>query len=319
MKSTYILPTILLLVEYLCVVSCTLQNNATGPSVTAVPTSSSINASTLISVTSPPTDTLTQTSTLTPIPTLSKQDGLETLVNLMEKDNDCELPCWLDVVPGQTDFDEVLSNFSRFSAIAHTDFSAQWAVIRVFFPNFEAATHDIYTTVFPAESSKVSQILIAASTYQDKNGPLDYSNPDFQKLLQRYFVPGIFTEHGVPGEIFLDTTLIAADEATSYPFVLWAVYPQNGFLIRYQGNNVKIGDKIRICPMQSRFEIKIWDTEESSYEEFIKGDMALGSSLSLGPQPIEAVTDFSIRSFYEKFRTAEPDTCFETPASIWPH
>jgi hypothetical protein len=71
--------------------------------------------------------------------------------------------------------------------------------------------------------------------------------------------------------------------------------------------------------MQSRIEIKIWDVEESSYEEFIKDDGALASPFSLGPQPIENVTDFDLQSFYKMFKDGEIDTCFETPSSIWPH
>lgn len=322
MKSTYILRTRLIFAECLFLASCALQNNTTQPPVTALSTSPSVNASTLISVTSFPTDKPTEVPTLTPVPTLSEQDGLETFVNLIEKDDKCKLPCWLGVVPGQTDFDEVVNKFSQFSAIARTGLSSglssQWVVIRVFFPNFEAATHDIDTIVAPAENGKVSRILVAASTYQDKNGPLDYNNPEFQRLLQRYFVPGIFIRHGPPEKIFLDTTLIAADTSGPYPFVLWVVYPQQGFLMRYQGLNSKIGDTIRICPMQSRIEIKIWDIKILSYEEFIKGDRALGISTSLGPQPIESVTDYDVESFYETFKSGRVDTCFETPASIWP-
>ncbi len=132
-------------------------------------------------------------------------------------------------------------------------------------------------------------------------------------------MPGIFTRYGAPEKIFLDTTLISADPATNYPYVIWMVYPQQGFLIRYQGNNVKIEDSIRICPMQSKIEIRIWDVGKSSYEEFMKDDRALGISTSLGPQPIESVTDFDIESFYETFKAGQLDTCFETPASIWPH
>ncbi len=316
MKPTPILPAILILTLFLT--DCGLQNNTTQPPITTLTASPLINTPTVISLTPSPTDQSTQTPTLTPIPTLSEQDALETFINLIEKDSECNLPCWLGVTPGQTKFEEVENIFSQFSAIASTDFSLQSAYIRVFFPNFETAVHDTVTEVYPASDGKVLKVLVYAGV--DPKGiyeNITFSNPEYQKMWQRYFVPGIFTSYGPPEKIFLDTTRVVADTPGPYPFALWIVYPEQGFLIRYDGVNSKIGDEIRICPMQSSIEIKIWYVERSNYEEFMKNAEAGG--ISLGPQPIEEVTDFSIESFYEKFRSGTVDTCFETPASIWPH
>jgi hypothetical protein len=299
------------------VVSCGLRNNATPIFVTTL-TQVSPLANTPQTVTLSATEQPVQPPLLTPIPTLRPEEALETFADLIEKNDECDLPCWLGIIPGQTDSGEVVNKFSEFSAIANTNYSSEWASTRIFLPNFEAATHDIATNVAFAENGKVAQILVAASSYLDKNGPLDYNNPEFQRLLQRYFVPGIFMDYGQPENIFLDTTLIAADPAISFPYVIWVIYPQKGFLIRYQGNNIRVGNNISICPMQSRIEIRIWDVTRSVYEEFIKDDRALGISTSLGPQPIESVTDFDIGSFYEAYSSGRSDTCFETPASIWP-
>ncbi len=315
MKSIYINFAIFIL-AFLALTGCGLQNDTTQPPVAILTTSPLLNTPTLMP---PPTDRPTQTPTLTPMPTLSEQDALETFINLIEKDSECNLPCWLGVTPGQTKFEEVENIFSQFGTIAYTDFSSQRAFLRVFFPNFETARHDVTTIVIPAENGEISRILVDAAAYQEISGPIDYNNPEFQRLWQRYLLSGIFARYGTPEKIFLDTTRIVFDTEGPYPFVLWIVYPQQGFLIRYQGVNSKIGANIRICPMQSRIEIKTWDAEESSYEEFIKDDSALASPFSLGPQPIEEVTDFSIESFYEKFRSGVVNTCFETPASIWPH
>jgi hypothetical protein len=240
-------------------------------------------------------------------------------MNSLESDDTCNLPCWLTIKPGETKFRDVQNIFLQYSSIASLKISSDSAFLRIFFPDFENATHDTAVEINPAESGQIKRILISASTYQDKNGPIDYMNPDFQKLWQRYFLPGIFTRNGAPGKIFLDTTLLSADTASSYPFVLWIIYPQQGFLIRYEGQNFKRGDNLEICPMQSRIEIKIWDTRQSSYEEFIKDDRALGISISLGPQSIESVSEFSTYSFYEMFISGDINSCFETPIAVWPH
>lgn len=316
MKSMHILRTIIFSVGVL-LASCVSQFDTEQSPVATVPFSPLAIGPTLESATPPPTNESARTPTRITIPTLSEMEGIESFTYLIEEDV-CELPCWLGVVPGQTDFTDVENNFSRFNAIAYTNISSQWSVIRVFFPNFESATFDIDTSVAFADDGRVSRILVAASTYKDKISNPDFNNPDFQRLLQRYFLSEVFVRHGIPEKIFLDTTQIAADTSGPYPFVIWVVYPQQGFLLRYQGLNSDIGANIRICPMQSRIEIKIWDREKSNYEEFIKDDRALGISTSLGPQPIEVVTEFDIESFVERFKNGDTNTCFDTPSSIWP-
>jgi len=259
-----------------------------------------------------------QSSVPTSSPTTSPEDELQLFTELIRKDINCNLPCWLDITPGQTEFATLEDNFSRFRSIAATEFSSERALVRVFFPDSKIAAFDLITGVTPGEDGTISQIWVSAGIDpKGINQEVSYSDPQYQKLMQRYFLPGIFSGHGLPELIFLDTTLIAVDDASSYPFVLWVVYAQNGFFIRYQGTNEKIEDKIRICPMKSRIEINIWDTKTSTYEDFMKNDSALGS-ISLGPQPIETVTDFNRESFYNLFKDGNIESCFDTPTEIWP-
>jgi hypothetical protein len=259
-----------------------------------------------------------QTSIPGPFATMSGPEALEKFVSSLESDDTCNLPCWLTIRPEETQFEDVQNIFLQYSSIASLKISSDRAFLRIFLPDFEHATHDVAVEINSANSGQIEKMLISASTYQDKNGPIDFQNPDFQKLWHRYFLPGVFARNGAPEKIFLDTTSISPDTATSYPFVLWIIYPQQGFLIRYEGHNFKNSDNLEICPMQSRLEIKIWDARQSSYEEFIKDDRASGITTSLGPQPIESVTDFSTNSFYEMFKSGDITTCFGTPIAIWP-
>lgn len=297
--------------------SCGVQNDAAPPPGNAtVPSTVTITvAASEITPTSTSTSP-TQTPTLTPIPTLSPENALESFVDLIENDSQCNLPCWLNITPGETKFDEVKNNFLQYSAVALTEFSSKDAYIRVFFPSIEATIHNTATEVFSARSGTTSQISVYAGMNPDENGKYNFENPTYQKMWQQYFLPGVFTEHGVPEKIFLDTTLLTVDPAMSYPYVLWIVYPQKGFLLQYAGINIKSGENIKICPMQSRIQIIIWDLKNFDYEEFIENDGAGG--ISLGPQPIESVTNFNIESFFEFFKEGKLDTCFTTPASHWP-
>ncbi len=319
MKSKHTILCIILILAFWILLGCRSSEMPTlsaGTSITSLPPTES---PTETPFTLPFTQTLDPTAIQSPYPTLPRQDALEHFVNSLESDDTCSLPCWLSIRPGETPFKDAQNIFSQYSSIASLSISPDVAFLRVFFPDFENATHDVAVEINPTNNGQIERMLIFASTYQDKNGPIDYKNPNFQKLWQRYFLPGIFSQNGVPEKIFLDTTLVSVDTTTSYPFVLWVVYPKQGFLIRYEGQNLMEGENIKICPMQSRIEIKIWGPRQLSYEEFIQDDRASGSSTSLGPQPIESVTRFSLQSFHEMHKSGDINSCFETPVAVWPH
>jgi hypothetical protein len=298
--------------------SCSVQNNSTSLPIaksTFTPTITSTNNIVNPSSTISPS----KTPTLTSIPTLIPEIANETFVKLIESDEECKLPCWLRTMPGQTKFSEVQNYLSQFNDIfANIEFSRKGGYIRVFLPNFEIADHSVTSQFIPVQDGNVDEISISANITPDLNGKVNYSNQSFRKIWARYSLSDIFTHYGTPEKIFLDTTRLTGDPTTRYPFVLWIVYPQQGFLIRYEGDNSQVGNTLRICPMQTTLDIKIWDYKKSSYEEFIKNDGALSPPFSLGPQPIENVTEFIVESFYETFKDAEFYTCFDTPASLWP-
>ncbi len=311
MKSKFSFQTFLLLIMFVSA-SCGTYGRpsptlAFSPQVTSAPGITAAPSST-----SEPAPTETHVPTPTPLPTLIAEDAHTRLTNLIQGDVDCLLPCWFGVIPGQSDFNDAGNIFSQFSAIGITEFSSRWAYIKVIYP-----TYYMTTVVYPTADGRADHILVDTSISWDANGKVLYADSSFRKTWQKYFLPELFTRYGAPEKIFLDTTLIAADPGSSYPYVLWVVYPQEGFLIRYEGENSRIGDNIRICPLQSRITMTLWNPEMSSYEKYMQGEMAMGTSL--GPQPIESVTDFNIDTFYQRFKGAGFNTCFETPASIWPH
>jgi hypothetical protein len=247
-----------------------------------------------------------------PLPTLEAETAYTTLAEIIQGDANCALPCWLGISPGKSSFSDAVNILSQFSAIAITEFSSRWAYIKVIYP-----TYYMTTLVYPANHGRVDHIVVDTSLNQDANGKVVYTDSLFREVWQKYSLAELFAQYGAPEKIFLDTTLITADPGSRYLYVLWVVYPQQGFLIRYEGENSRVGENVRICPLQSRITMTLWDPETSTYEKYIEGDMAMGTSL--GPQPIESVTDFDIETFYEIFKGGGFEACFETPVSIWPH
>lgn len=296
---------------------CTVGDHATiTPAATAEvtpPKSSPTNTATLQSPTIQASSTPTQTRepTITPLATLPPDDAYKTITTLIQVQDQCALPCWFGITPGQSNFDDANNYFSQFSEIGHISLSSNRISLRVNFP-----TYYLTAQVYSMSSGKVAYLRVTAPTTLIRDQMWIYGDPAYVEMWHGYFLPALFTKYGMPGKVFLDTTRLQAESTTNYAFVVWVVYPDQGFLIRYQGVNVKVGNNIRICPLQSDLSIISWRTETSTYEGYIKDDMAPG--ISLGPQPLEAVTDFNVESFYDRFKNAHPGTCFDTPASHWP-
>jgi hypothetical protein len=313
---------LLLFLVLVMLAGCTQENfpdrtpsppaKATQPEIT--PT---IQVSATPTIRSSPTSTRTFIPTMTPLPTLPADVATETIVGLIQPGEQCALPCFLGITPGESAFDDIYNRFSQFSEIGYIELSSNqlsfsdWFSLDVNFP-----TYTLVTQVHRASGGKVAYFSTSVQMSLVRDEKWVYDDPTYVKLWHPYFLPGILSNYGRPGQIFLDTTRLSGDPSNVFPFVIWVVYPEHGFLIRYEGDNTKVGDNIRICPLLSDIKIISWRSETTSYERYIEGDMAMGTSL--GPQPIEEVTDFDIDSFYNRYKDAQAGTCFNTPASLWP-
>lgn len=256
-----------------------------------------------------PTNTFIPTS----ISTLSLESAYKSLSNLIEDESQCSLPCWLDITPGSVSFNKAKDIFSKYTGIARTDFSRKWINMLTLFPSRDAPISALSTTIYPYSNKEISHIIVNIRTV----GNVSYTNQLYQDFWKRYFLPTIFKSYGSPEKIFLDTTRMAVDPTLQYPFVLWVVYPKHGFMLRYDGFNEKVGENLRICPLQSNITIKIWDIDIFNYEEFLRNESALAKPLSLGPQPLDAVTNLDIESFYKMFKDGGLSTCFDTREVLW--
>lgn len=261
---------------------------------------------------SSPTPTPLVVSTFTLAPTFTAEDGYKTLESMIKENDRCDLPCWLNVTPGQTEYRNLENHFLQFSEIGYTEFSSKYAYLDVEFPIF-----DLTTLVYPSSQKKVAYIKVETSITKTVEGyRSDYGNPTYVEMWETYFLPELVKKYGMPEHVFVDTTLWQPESKSNYPFVVWVVYSDLGFLLRYQGINQKVGENLAICPSQSSIRIVTWNPAISNFEQFIKDDEAMASSL--GPQAIERVTDFDLESFYQLFKNGGLDSCFYTPAKYWP-
>jgi len=253
------------------------------------------------------------------VATLSPERALEAFSALVQGESGCELPCWLDVLPGTTPVIDVRTRFAPFESIALTQFSPAMAYFRSEYVEERGymlarfPTYSISTTVYPHADSRAARIQVDASVGPARDGTQDHTDPAFRAMLHRFLLPQVLETHGEPGLILLDT----ADPPPIFGYVIWIVYPERGFWVRYEGTDKIVADLVRMCPLESAtISLEMWDPKVSTYHELIEGEGA--SAFSLGPQPLESKTNLDTASFFLRFMDATAKPCIDSPAALWP-
>jgi len=144
--------------------------------------------------------------------------------------------------------------------------------------------------------------------------PTTYGDQEFVETWRPYLLLQLFADYGPPAEVRFLTYTSAPDSASIYYLLVF--YPDQGILAYYQGDWVRTGENLRICP-----QLSAWMLVMGPPGEYEKLKDAI-------PQPnpyfhpaedyrsIEDVTDLSLEAFYQLF-AGNAEACFETPADLW--
>jgi hypothetical protein len=287
------------------------------PATTATPTPS-------------PTDTYTPTATITftPRATLSREDATLQIQKYLSNSPDCELPCWLGIIPGQS---------------TRQDFWDQWAMlgfiaIRIY-DSGEIALH------FPEDNIGI-EIDSGFSTYRGEgkitlinartraNREIDgewrgyvYGYPGYNELMHALSLPEILSRYGIPGNIYIRDTI----SRLAIYFTVYLQYPQRGISISYEmpaegmekWNEMtpdEFEDIYRFCPSKAFVDIVLIPSNlGAEYQDFIQGlsptwdDYFFRPKYSKTPEEGLGITN---EEFYERFRSLS-EQCLEISSQTW--
>jgi hypothetical protein len=211
------------------IVPFTLQPTASlTPSPSATPTAT--HTETVM-----PTITRTLTIKITPtfLPTLSKTKAVE-MAETSFTSQLCKLPCWLNITPGITRWEDAklfLQTFTRIEGVNSN--------IELHFPNpFQ----------YPFIYSKSKELGMSIQVWPAK-GQQDLLVQWITTFRVNYPIYQLLDDYGPPSEIwyYVDVDLAAtqADKEMWYELILF--YRDQGFLAWYTGN-MRFGPTAKICP-----------------------------------------------------------------------
>lgn len=273
-----------------------------------------------LAVTTIQTPTLTLTNTPFPINTATTQEREDFLRGYLSDDSNCNLPCWWNIIPGETAWRDVeqLLNYlgARVSSIPgyRSDSTFHGAGG---FDFIDISGHSVFNRIgFDERNGIVDATLISSE---------GYNNPkEFHTLWANYSPQEIMKKYSTPDRIWLNVPSSSGSVYRDY--FLWLFYDELGFMIRYHGE-VLSATILHICPKLEgdgdigKIDLNLQSPNEPlSLERFdaILEDVRKGTDTGKLRiiRSIQEASGIDEKEFYRIFVQEDP-ACFNTPQDIW--
>jgi hypothetical protein len=243
------------------------------------------------SLTKTTTPTIRPSSTWTEMPTLSSDKANALVMDLLQHNAGCQLPCWWGITPGSASWSTVSQFLGKFA-------EEIWKGNKSY-----VVTYNIPDRVQKGE---------IGFFYNKDTIHMIFIAPEGTDI--SYQLHQLLATYGEPDEVWLQGWPYN-DEHVPH-FALLIVYHE-GILARYEGIATSTDIKTRICTQESGPELTLWDPAREDEDKFIQDLMSRQNDLWGAPkfQLIQDVTDLDVKTFYEIMQN--PDACVDTQTSLW--
>jgi hypothetical protein len=247
------------------------------------------------------------------------------LVDMLQTNLDCDLPCWWGITPGETSWETTLTQFLSYgkSIAVYTDNTLNLGgVQRVsLFSRKDPAPfaylleHEIYVRTGYVD-------LLGARAHTFNGEPFGELLLDFERYTPRH----ILARFGKPSQILLHYW---QDDPKS-PYTVGLIFEREGLMVEYEGrvqpvsnSNDKDGDSVEpviICLDQDHLSgINIWARSPRRSPTMAEVFKQLGGYFDknyLNTPSIEQATGNDIEWFYENFLEPTPKSCLVAEGSV---
>ena len=267
------------------------------PTLASLPTQLSIGTPQAMPTQKPPT--------WTPLPTLTEQQSMEMVNDLLANNAGCQLPCWWGITPGETQWTDAVHFFNSFARV-NLEFESSRLENGVWYPY---ARYKVQYNI----TSPLSGGLIIGT----ENGIVSWIDVDISTSHFGFQLHQILAKYGKPDLVSIWTMEDAPFRPL--PFVLVLYYQDLNTLAVYYFDAALKNDVLISCPSSnSDSRLYLQPVEEILESDEIRS-MALGAPPPYGepPQlrPVDEVTKMDIEAFWMRFQDA--NACIETPANLW--
>ncbi len=252
----------------------------------------------------------TATPTATPAPTLTADQEMAFVREMLATNGGCELPCWWGITPGETGYQEMWDHFSSQGILVHYSPRHKQGYLAFSIPD----EHPDYglDAGFDISEGMVNSITVSAQLISPSSEAADR----FTQHWRSYGWDQIMRRHGPPSriEFGIDASRVWDDHG-AYGLILY--YESLGMATWYMGPAPLApadASVMQACPNFSevgRIDLYLVPADESIAEHIIELTGAYGP----GPT-LEETTGMSIQTFYETFTDPDSNQCLEQPLQV---
>jgi len=252
------------------------------------------------------------TATLMPTPHDPASSEVEKLWQTALESPICSLPCWWNVVPGETQWFEAQTELDDIAIQPDTYTTSRGVILHD--DTFHFFDLNIYNTIELVEKEgTIESIAIRTEGLRNPNG--------FRTLWAQYFPEATLQKYGVPSKVVLQTfqnTVQPADLLTKF-YELKLFYDPLGFVILYKGKIENIPEYL-VCPTFSGNLIEEIDINLQSPASELPLESLLAEQ---GGQPESAYSlldaaNLTVQQFHDLLLQPNSSLCFKTESEIWP-
>jgi hypothetical protein len=252
---------------------------------------------------------MTPTATLTspPLPTLAPTDAQALIIDLLQNNAGCRLPCWWGFTPGITHWEDARRYLETFLKI-------------VDYPSSPMDKTYNPQVVFPVPES-IHPLLYLGFTFFTTN---EVNGKVINQILANpgdvpaYRLSTILSKYGQPDEIWFQSAA-GVSGSKDVPFDMVLFFGNQGFAVQYY-EEVPLRMPIIGCPQQAKYpRLWLWSAKEGkTYAKLALETNNFGSGEILPTfMPLEQATGMSVETFYNTFKNESNTTCLETPLELW--
>jgi len=278
------------------------------------------------STTHPQTPSLTLSPTFTQalpsatlFPALPAAEAEKTILDLLQTNGNCKLPCWWGLTPGKTSAQDVKAFLERFRNTSYISFSDE----KGGYIDLHALSNDLivrpvldYHINTNDDTLEMLSVQLNIERNLSEGGfEIAYGDPLNAQLLRLYTLPQILSTYGKPGE-----ALIWGNRGMMQ-FNLLLVYPESGILVNYIAPLERVSEQYSECPSKAYPTFYFWPPEHkyspAEVASLQQGE-GIGQEWLANYLPIEEATSLTLEEFYTIFQDARNTACIETPVNLWP-
>ena len=247
------------------------------------------------------------------VPTLHPDELEEHVLELLQTNGGCGLPCWWGIVPGQTTWRDARSTLESLglTAVKYSDPNLTNYSTSQWLPGYDISMGQLFDV---DDSGRVQLIWAAGVTVRENDWV--YAAPEFLEAWSHYTLRQMVATYGAPSDVLIHVAQNTAD-GLMMPFQVLLFYADQGILVRYYGPAELLGDQLVVCPDHSHIELWLWPPHSRLTLEDIAD---LGYYIP--PDDLRAFVPFeeAVGGSFADFvaDTDDGGACFESPADLWP-